>query len=390
MCLEGIELERIAPTRLLLPIILTALAGIVMLVVAGALWVIQSNSYMVEQYQLRDGNLIAEGLANAVAADLVRSDYGALEGRLLQTASDPSVRSVLVIDVQGQVLGYVKGRSPDVPAHPVFDLHKILPPHTEHVQVEMHPDFLSIWHIVKVGIDVGWVRVDIEAKYYAQSMDKVKREVWALALVVMVAGFFLLGAAIFHSHKLLRQRATEVENRQQLLEDKAYYDALTQLPNRSLLSDRIAQAIARSTRNQRLLAVCFVDLDNFKPVNDTFGHDTGDQVLIEVAKRLQSSVRGGDTVARLGGDEFVVLLGEMENVQEVELAVDRLLLSLFEPLIAGKKQINMQASIGYALYPDDSKDREHLLNMSDQAMYQAKSSGGNCVRRYLPSLGASA
>ncbi|MDD4959370.1 MAG: GGDEF domain-containing protein [Gallionella sp.] len=209
-------------------------------------------------------------------------------------------------------------------------------------------------------------------------------------MVVMVAGFFLLGAAIFRSHKLLRQRATEVENRQQLLEDKAYYDALTQLPNRSLLSDRIAQAIARSARNQRLLAVCFVDLDNFKPVNDTFGHDTGDQVLIEVAKRLQSSVRGGDTVARLGGDEFVVLLGEMENVQEVELAVNRLLLSLFEPLITGEKQINMQASIGYALCPDDSKDREGLLNMSDQAMYLAKSSGGNCVRRYLSSLVTSA
>ncbi|MDD2776675.1 MAG: hypothetical protein PHU06_12025 [Gallionella sp.] len=170
-------MERIAPTRLLLPIILTALGGIVMLVVAGALWVIQSNSYMVEQYQLRDGNLIAEGLANAVAADLVRSDYGALEERLLQTASDPSVRSVLVIDVQGQVLGYVKGRSPDVPAHPVFDHHKIPPPRTEHMQAEMHPDFLSIWHIVKVGIDVGWVRVDIATNYYAQSMDKVKREV---------------------------------------------------------------------------------------------------------------------------------------------------------------------------------------------------------------------
>ena len=362
-----------------------------MLVAAGALWIIRNNSDMAEQYQLRDGNLIAEGLANAVAPELVSRDYGALEGRLLQTASDPNVRAALVIDTQGQVLGYVHGNSRDAPAHPVFDLQKVLPPHADQMLEEMHPDFLSIWHIVNVGIDIGWVRVDIASNYYALNMDKVKREVWALALTVMVAGFFLLGAAIFRSHKLLHQRETEVENHQHLLEDKAYYDALTQLPNRSLLSDRITQAIARNARNQRLLAVCFVDLDEFKPINDTYGHDAGDRVLIEVARRLQSSVRGDDTVARLGGDEFVVLLGEMENTQEAELAVDRLLFSLSEPLIAGwKQQINMQASIGYALYPDDSMDKESLLHLSDQAMYKAKSSGGNCVRRYLPVLGTSA
>jgi diguanylate cyclase (GGDEF)-like protein len=376
--------KKIAPTRLLLPIILTALGGIIMLL-AAALWVIQNSSSTAEQYQLRDGHLIAEGLANAVAPEMVSRDYGALEGRLLQTASDPNVRSVLVIDMQGQVLGYVHGRLPDAPAHPVFDLHKILPPHAEHMLKEVHPDFLSVWHIIKVGIDVGWVRVDIATDYYAQNINKVKREVWVLALAVTIAGFLLLAAAIFHSNKLLRQHDTEVENHQQFLEDKAYYDALTRLPNRSLLHDRLTQAVARNSRNQRLLAVCFVDLDDFKPINDTFGHDAGDRVLIEVARRLQSSVRGDDTVARLGGDEFVVLLGEMENPQEAKLSVNRLLISLSEPLITGGKKINLHASIGYALHPNDSKDVESLLNLSDQAMYQAKTSGGNSVRRYLAS-----
>lgn len=378
-------MERIAPARLLLPVILTALGGIVLLAAVGALWIIQHNSGITEQYQLRDGNLIAEGLANAVAPQLVRSDYGALEERLLQTASDPSVRSALVVDMQGQVLGYVHGRSPDAAAHPVFDRQKISPPQVEHMQAEMHPNFLSIWHVVNVGVDVGWVRVEIASNYYAQNMDKIKRQVWGLALAVAIAGFFLLGAAIFRSHTLLRQRDTDVANHQHLLENKAYYDALTQLPNRSLLFDRLTQAIARNARNKHLLAVCFFDLDNFKPINDTYGHDTGDRVLIEVARRLQLSVRGDDTVARLGGDEFVVLLGEMENPQEAELAVHRLLISLSEPLISGGRQISMQASIGYALYPDDSEDGERLLNMSDQAMYQVKSSGGNRIRRYLKS-----
>ena len=378
-------MKKVAPTRLLLPIILTALGGTILLVATGALWIIRSNSDMAEQYQLRDGNLIADGLSNAVAPELVRRDYGALEGRLLQTASDPSVRSALVIDMQGQVLSYIHGGSPDAPAHPDFNLQKIPLPHAEYMLTERHPDSLSVWHIVKVGIDVGWVRVDIETNYYSRNMEKINREVWGLALAVSISGLFLLGASIFRSRQLLLQRETEVENQQHLLEDKAYYDTLTQLPNRSLLSDRITQAIARNARNQRQLAVCFVDLDKFKPINDTFGHDTGDRVLIEVAKRLQTSVRGDDTVARLGGDEFVVLLGEMENALEAELAVDRLLFSLSEPLITGGKKINIQASIGYALYPDDSLDKDALLNMSDQAMYQAKSSGGNCVRRYLTS-----
>jgi diguanylate cyclase (GGDEF)-like protein len=367
---------------LLLPVILTALGGIAMLV-AAALWVIQNNSELAEQYQLRDGNLIAEGLANAVAPALVSKDYGALEGRLLQTASDPNVRSALLIDMQGQVLGYIHGRSSNAAAHPVFDLQKILPPHAGHMLAERHPDYLSIWHVVNVGIDIGWVRVEIASNYYAHNMDKLKQQVWALALVVTVTGFFLLGAAIFRTYKLLHQRETEVEIHQHLLEDKAYYDALTQLPNRSLLYDRLTQAIARHARNQRLLAVCFIDLDNFKPINDTFGHDAGDRVLIEVARRLQASVRGDDTVARLGGDEFVVLLGEIENEQEAALSVNRLIHSLSEPLISGGETINIHASIGYALYPSDGMGLENLLNLSDQAMYQVKSSGGNRTQRYF-------
>jgi diguanylate cyclase (GGDEF)-like protein len=376
-----IDLKKIAPSRFLLPIILTALGGGVLLVAASAFWIIQSNNDMAKQYQLRDGNLIAEGLANAVAPELISKDYGALEERLLQTVSDPNVRSALVVDTQGQVLSYVLGLSHDAPAHPVFNHQKILPPHAEHMQSEMQTDSLSVWHIVKVGIDIGWVRVDIATDHYAEDKNKITREVLGLAFAVTIAGVFLLGAAIFRSHSLLRQREKEVERHHSFLEDKANYDALTQLPNRSLMFDRLNQALAHNARNQKLLAICFVDLDDFKPINDTFGHDAGDQVLIEVSRRLQATVRGDDTVARLGGDEFVVILGEIENAQEAELAVNRLLFSLHEPLITGEKRIDMHASIGYALYPVDSEDRECLLKLSDQAMYQAKSSGGNCVRR---------
>jgi diguanylate cyclase (GGDEF)-like protein len=215
-------------------------------------------------------------------------------------------------------------------------------------------------------------------------MEMIKREVWGLASAVTVAGLFLLGAAIFRSRRLLHQHEVEVEKQQHLLEDKANYDPLTHLPNRSLLFDRLTQAIARNVRSHRLLAVCFIDLDEFKPINDTYGHEAGDRVLIEVAQRFQASVRGDDTVARLGGDEFVVLLGEIENTKEAELTVDRLLLSLSEPLLFAGSRIALQASIGYALFPDDSRDVDVLLHQADQAMYQAKRSGRNCIRKYHP------
>jgi diguanylate cyclase (GGDEF)-like protein len=378
-----IELLRIASIRFLLPVILTALGGIVLLVASG-LWFIQSSSDLVQRNQLRNGHLIAEGLANAVAPELVRKDYGALEGRLLQTAADPSVSSALVIDTQGQVLGYVLGRSADTPAHPAFDLQSVQPPHTDSMFEEVRPSAFLVWHVVAVGVNVGWVRVEVSADSYVHDMEMIKREVWGLASAVTVAGLFLLGAAIFRSRRLLHQHEVEVEKQQHLLEDKANYDPLTHLPNRSLLFDRLTQAIARNVRSHRLLAVCFIDLDEFKPINDTYGHEAGDRVLIEVAQRFQASVRGDDTVARLGGDEFVVLLGEIENTKEAELTVDRLLLSLSEPLLFAGSRIALQASIGYALFPDDSRDVDVLLHQADQAMYQAKRSGRNCIRKYHP------
>lgn len=375
-------MPRFASTRFLLPVILTALGGVTLLVASGALWFIHRSEDIVQGNLLRNGHLIAEGLANAVASELVRKDYGALEGRLLQTASDPSVSSALVLDPQGQVLGYVLGRSVDAPARPSFDLQTVQPPKAERMVEEVRPNLFSVWQVVAVGVNVGWVRVEISADSYVRDMDKIKTEVWGMATAVIVAGLLLLGAAAFRSSRLLYEHDVEIEKRQNLLKDKANYDALTNLPNRSLLFDRLQQAIARSLRRKKSLALCFVDLDEFKPINDKYGHEAGDRALIEVARRFQASVRGEDTVARIGGDEFVVLLGCLENEKEAELTVGRLLSSLSEPFTFAGHCIDLQASIGYALFPEDSRDGDALLHHADHAMYQAKRSGRNCVRKY--------
>jgi len=167
------------------------------------------------------------------------------------------------------------------------------------------------------------------------------------------------------------------KQQQKELEVMAHYDVLTQLPNRILLADRFTQAIAHSKRTKSLLAVCFLDLDDFKPVNDCHGHDMGDQLLIEVSKRIKSNIRSDDTVSRLGGDEFVILLGEIDKVEECEQMLERLVASLSQPYLIDQQTLKIGASIGATIYPLDDSDSDTLLRHADQVMYKAKQEGKN-------------
>ncbi|MDP2431839.1 MAG: EAL domain-containing protein [Pseudomonadota bacterium] len=179
---------------------------------------------------------------------------------------------------------------------------------------------------------------------------------------------------------------TERQEYQQHLEDLAHYDPLTHLPNRRLLADRMRQDLAHSHRTGQLLAICMLDLDGFKPVNDNHGHKVGDQLLIEVARRLLDSVRGDDTVARLGGDEFVLLLGGLHNVKEMDEALTRLLTVLALPYNLVEQPINLSASIGVTLYPNDAGDADTLIRHADHAMYLTKQAGKNRYCLFNPTL----
>ena len=170
---------------------------------------------------------------------------------------------------------------------------------------------------------------------------------------------------------------SEIRESQQRLEHLAYHDALTHLPNRTLLADRVEQALTQAQRHQRLLAVCFLDLDDFKPINDTHGHQTGNALLIEVARRLRELVRAGDTVARLGGDEFALLLTDLSGPDEAREVLERLLASISAPYELGSITATISASIGYTLAPGDAGDADTLLRHADQAMYVAKTEGRN-------------
>jgi diguanylate cyclase (GGDEF)-like protein/PAS domain S-box-containing protein len=157
----------------------------------------------------------------------------------------------------------------------------------------------------------------------------------------------------------------------------AHYDMLTGVPNRRLLGDRLEQAIARAHRLGKSLAVCYLDLDGFKPINDQFGHEGGDRLLVEVARRLQAISRADDTVARLGGDEFVLLWNDIGHESECFLALDRILAEVSAPMTLGDVSVSVSASIGVTLYPDDKVDADSLLRHADHAMYSAKQLGKN-------------
>ncbi|MDD5612750.1 MAG: EAL domain-containing protein, partial [Gallionella sp.] len=170
---------------------------------------------------------------------------------------------------------------------------------------------------------------------------------------------------------------TERREHEKQLERIAHYDALTGVPNRVLLADRLQQALARTMREGELMAVCYLDLDGFKPVNDRYGHEEGDRVLVEITRRIKSVIRTDDTVARLGGDEFVVLLVGMNVPDEYVGSLNRLLEAINQPIEIRGKQLQISASIGVSLYPDDLQDADTLLRHADQAMYIAKQAGKN-------------
>lgn len=170
---------------------------------------------------------------------------------------------------------------------------------------------------------------------------------------------------------------TLAKEQQQNLEHMAYHDPLTQLPNRALFSDRLQQALARADRSDDMLAICYFDLDGFKPVNDTLGHEAGDRLLVQLASRMRMCLRESDTIARLGGDEFAMLLCGLQGEGECKQTLDRLLAAINTPFSIAGETLHISASIGYTLFPLDNSEPDTLLRHADHAMYQAKVNGGS-------------
>lgn len=186
-------------------------------------------------------------------------------------------------------------------------------------------------------------------------------------------------------YSFLRDISERKENEKRIY-DLAHFDTLTSLPNRTLFRDRVHQALNAAKRDKSHLAIMFIDLDKFKPVNDTYGHDVGDQVLQAVAGRLRECVRESDTISRIGGDEFVVLLPNIDETQDATLVANKILHGVSLPIELNGIHVQLSASIGIAGYPEHGTDEITLSKNADIAMYHAKNGGRNNVKLYQPEM----
>jgi diguanylate cyclase (GGDEF)-like protein/PAS domain S-box-containing protein len=226
------------------------------------------------------------------------------------------------------------------------------------------------------------ISYDLELETYTTKGRKI--DVRTTCTVMQEAGISVRLTGIFQDisdHKAnqrkLEKSNLDLANANSALKLSAHYDPLTGLPNRNLLADRIEQAVAKSLRNDKYVAIAFIDLDGFKGVNDSHGHNVGDELLKIVANQLMQVLREGDTLSRFGGDEFVAVIDDLDNPWESDSIVSRMLESVSATLVVQEKLFKISASIGITFYPLDSASPDQLLRHADQAMYMAKQEGKN-------------
>ena len=224
---------------------------------------------------------------------------------------------------------------------------------------------------------------DLELKIHTQKGREI--DVRTTGKATQVNGKTIKITGIFQdiSQQKEFQRSLEEANRNLahangVLKHIAHYDPLTRLPNRTLLADRMQQAMKHNIRRGSSIAVAFLDLDGFKEVNDAYGHSHGDTLLIHVAERIKHVLRASDTLARIGGDEFVAVLSDLTSPNDCEPLLERMLAAVTDPIMLNAQPVQVSASIGVTIYPQDGVDAEQLLRHSDQAMYIAKQAGKNC------------
>lgn len=365
---------------------------------------------------------LAKVVANNALIPLLNNDLNGLRELVNNTASLTDVDMVFIIDHHGQVKAAT-------PAH-YFGL--VLTDELSlswHQRLNKHPGVINIqyWHnddqldtLVPVTIDqrlIGYVRILTNTRFIAQESERLLHNTAWYALIAVLVGalvtwLLLRGMAAQLSKLAIAAQAVtqgtlqvklpvfkgqdeiatlgkafdlmiqSLKEQIRALSYQASHDALTKLPNRVILVDRLEQAFERVEQTQQHVAVMFIDLDHFKEVNDSYGHETGDALLIEVARIFKETLRPVDTIVRMGGDEFCVLIEDIINLDMIADVAYQLNERLKNPLQVNDKTIYISCSIGISLYPDDATAADMLLRNADSAMYRAKELGRNGYQFY--------
>lgn len=307
--------------------------------------------------------------------DLERQEQDAREIRKLSMAIEQSPSSVVICDRNWNV-EYINIKFSQLTGHSIDDIRGQHPA-TLGSDSLSQKDRQQLWRDVRTQVQrVGVWQGEIH------SVRRNGERFWEQVICTPIRD-----EAGDPSHFLILGEDISIRKRyeQQLLR-QANYDILTGLPNRMLALDRLKLALAQARRENQLVGVMFLDLDNFKHINDTMGHDAGDTLLVEASRRISSCLRGTSTVARLGGDEFLVILPGVHGVDSTEQVADRILHNFLPPIQLGGQEVFISTSIGIAIYPTDSDSSGSLLQNADAAMYEAKAQGKSSYRRFSPEM----
>lgn len=302
-----------------------------------------------------------------VGRDITERKHAEDRLRVYQAAIDAAADSIVITSKQA-IIEYV---NPAFTRNTGYTLEEAKGKSPRLLKSGQHnPEYYrELWEALLAGGE--WKGVMINRR----KNGELYHEEMAIAPVKDNAGEILRFVAV-------KRDVTERMQLEQRLDRMAHYDGLTELPNRTLFFDRLDQVLAQAKRHNHLFALLFVDLDGFKSINDTFGHEVGDILLREVAKRIGGCVRESDTVARMGGDEFTIILTSLTQPDGAAQVAQKIIEALYEPVFAGSLEGSVGASIGITLYPDNGADRETLLSRADAAMYRAKEQGKNTFRYY--------
>jgi diguanylate cyclase (GGDEF)-like protein len=355
-----------------------------LLISVGSAWTFYSMNQLIRVSQERREIALGKGLAIAISDSIVNRDYAQLDGDLHQVMGNTGIRSALVSDLRGNILAFLERKIEHDEVRSNFSLARIdLPTHTTTNYIrEQAANTSVLWYQVNPGIPLGWIRLESFDNLSDALETNLRTNVLGSILILFLA-FFVCAVTFFYRAKQKTQ-ATErrLMSSNAILHTAVHIDALTQIPNRLALGGLLDIAIQKSKQNTDLLAICFVDLDEFKGINDRMGHLSGDNLLIAAAGRMLQAVRDDDSVVRLGGDEFVLLLGGLSSIQELDQLLKRILELLSSPFMINGQPVLISASIGATIFPMDTSSVSHLLAHADIAMYEAKRKGKNAWMLY--------
>ncbi len=325
------------------------------------------------RFQMRQQEKAAEIAAanRSLEAQIVERQRAESEIRKLSLAVEQSPASVMITDPEGGI-EYVNAKFEELTGYRRQEV------------VGRRPGFLDSGYAATRSVEELWKAARLGEAWRGELHSKKKNGelFWEYASVSP-----LKGADGGVSHILaVNEDITVRKEYEERLVHQAHFDHLTDLPNRILALDRLGRALLQNRRGDRFIAVMFVDLDNFKIVNDTLGHAVGDQLLMATARRLSETLRASDTVARLGGDEFLVLLPELRAVTDAELTASKILESFAQPFDLDGRDVFVTASIGISLAPVDGNDPHILLRNADAAVYRAKERGRNTYQFFTPAM----